>query len=134
MRSQKKPFHLSPRSHNNMIGIDDRLVLLANHTIEISKVDFGIPATGGLRNEKDQLLLFQQNKSRCDGVNRKSNHQKGRALDFFAYVDGAASWEKEYLAQVAAAFLQCANELKINIRWGGLFRSYVDFPHIELTD
>jgi uncharacterized protein YcbK (DUF882 family) len=117
-----------------MIGIDDRLILLANHAIDLTRVDFGVPETGGFRTKEDQALLYRQNKSNCDGVSKLSNHQKGRALDFYAYADGKASWQKEHLSQVAAAFLQAAIELKINIRWGGLFRSFADFPHIELVD
>lgn len=127
-------FRLSTKSKQHAEGVDERLIRLANRALEITKIDFGIPSTGGVRTESQQSELYRYGKSKVDGITRRSKHQDGIALDFYAYVDGKASWEKEHLAQVAAAFLQAAIELNINIRWGGLFKSFLDMPHIELVD
>lgn len=127
-------FKLSSRSTTNMIGVDPTLRLVAQRAIEITKVDFGIPSDGGYRTATRQRALYEEGKSKADGTEKLSKHQSGRALDFYAYVDGKASWEKEHLAQVACAFLQASLELGYTIRWGGLFRNFLDMPHVELVN
>ena len=116
-----------------MDGVNKCLIKIADLAIMITAVDFGIPATGGLRTQDMQRVLFEDGLSRCDGYNKRSKHQTGNALDFFAYVDGKASWEKEHLAQVAAAFLQAACMLGIKIEWGGLWSGFQDMPHIQMA-
>ncbi len=126
-------FKLSKRSISNMDGVHDDLKRVATRAIEITKIDFGIPDDGGKRSALEQNALYKEGLSMCDGYKKLSNHQSGNALDFYAYVDGKGSWEKEHLAQIAAAFLQAANELGIKLRWGGLFNSFTDMPHVELA-
>ena len=127
-------FKLSERSKMNMTGVDPRLIKIAEMAIEITRIDFGIPSDGGLRTPERQNELFKAGKSKLDGTRQKSEHQKGLALDFYAYVDGKASWEKEHLAQVAAAFLQSASILGYKLNWGGLWESFLDMPHVQLMD
>ena len=117
-----------------MCCVDERLIRVEHRAIQISKIDFGIPNTGGIRSAKAQNKLFKEGKSKVDGYGKISKHQEGKALDVYAWVNGSASWEKEYLAQVAAAFLQAANELQIKIQWGGLWKNFEDMPHFELVD
>jgi len=126
-------FVLSEKSKANMCCVDERLIRIAHRAIQITKIDFGIPNTGGIRSDKAQNKLFKEGRSKADGYEKRSKHQDGKALDFYAWVYGSASWEKEHLAQVAAAFLQAANELQIKIQWGGLW-VFEDFPHVELVD
>ena len=104
---------------------------VADRAIQITKIDFGIPHGGGVRSAEFQNSLYKEGLSMCDGYEKLSNHQTGNALDFYAYVDGKASWEHEHLAQVACAFLQAANELGVKLKWGGLFQSFTDMPHVE---
>jgi len=126
-------FEFSQRSLDRMNGVNDKLIQLAHRALAISKVDFGIPAYGGKRTTEEQLQLFQAGKSKCDGTDKLSYHQSGNALDFYAYVDGAPTWERGYMAQVAAAFLQAAIELNLQIEWGGLW-AWEDSPHIQLLN
>jgi len=126
-------FKFGTASLDHMFGIDTKLIRIAHRAIELTKVDFGIPESGGVRSDKAQYALFKKGASKCDGTRNRSKHQDGRALDFYAYVNGAASWETGHLAQIAAAFLQASIELGYPIQWGGLFRSFIDQPHIELT-
>jgi len=115
-----------------MSGIHIDLRRVADRAIQLTKIDFGIPSTGGIRSAEMQNELFKAGKSKCDGYENMSYHQSGNALDFYAYVDGAASWEPEHLAQVACAFLQAANEQGVKLKWGGLFKSFTDMPHFEI--
>lgn len=132
-------FKLSNKSKKNREGVDPMLIAVSNRAIQITKVDFGIPSTGGVRSDEFQNELFVDGKSKVDGYDNRSKHQKakdgyGKALDVFAYVNGHANWEIKNLAQIACAFFQAASELNVRIKWGGLFKSYVDGPHFELVD
>ena len=124
-----------------MSGVNPEMIEIANLAIKISKIDFGIPQFGGVRTAEEQAQLFANGKSKADGVNNLSNHQSGGALDFYAYVDGRASWERDHLAMVACAFLQAASILGYKLSWGGLWSSNKtingipygwDAGHIEL--
>tara|TARA_R110000772_G_C13310276_1_gene440145 strand:- start:5337 stop:5723 length:387 start_codon:yes stop_codon:yes gene_type:complete len=127
-------FKLSNKSIERMEGVDERLIDIAHLAIKITKTDFGIPQDGGFRNTQCQRELYEDGKSKADGVKYKSRHQSGLALDFFAYVNGKASWNELHLAMVATAFLQAASLLGHKVEWGGNFRSFKDMPHIQLKD
>lgn len=126
-------FGLSKKSKDHMRGVDPRLIEVAEMAITITKVDFGIPDTGGARTAPEQNVLFKAGSSKCDGYRKESKHQKGMALDFFAYYQGKASWDKLNLAMVALAFMQAANNLGYKLKWGGLW-AFQDMPHVELVE
>ena len=127
-------FKLGKNSLNNLVGVDDRLIDIAEVAIKLSNIDFGIPSTGGLRTEEVQAKLFADGVSKADGVNSKSYHQSGKALDVYAYVDGKASWDKLHLSLIAAAMLQASAQLGYELKWGGLWTSWQDYPHFEIRD
>lgn len=131
-------WQLSEVSLQHMAGVAPELVTVVQGALWLSPIDFGIPPFGGVRTIAEQQRLFQEGKTKCDGIKLKSLHQSGRALDFFAYMNGRASWEPCHLALIACAMLQAASERGIRIRWGGHFRPYRnnhgwDMPHIELA-
>jgi peptidoglycan L-alanyl-D-glutamate endopeptidase CwlK len=127
-------FKLGTNSINNLAGVDGRLIDIADLAITLSSIDFGIPSTGGLRTEAVQAKLFADGVSKADGVNNKSYHQSGKALDVYAYVDGKASWDKLHLALIAAAMLQASAQLGYELKWGGNWKSWQDYPHFEIKD
>lgn len=130
-------FYLGKASKTRLIGIDPRWLEIINLALTITLIDFGIPNDGGLRSlERQQAMYADINiKTNCDGYINRSKHQDGLALDFYAYVDGKASWKIEYLAHIAAALLQAASILGYPVRWGGFFKpDGWDKPHLELID
>ena len=127
-------YRLSQRSKQRREGVDYRLIAISDLAITLTVVDFGIPGDGGLRLAERQNELFIDGKSKADGYDNLSYHQSGKALDFYAYVDGKASWNTEHLAMVAAAFLQAASILGYQLQWGGLWASFKDYPHVQLLD
>ena len=137
-------FQLSITSRTRMQGVNPDLIKIANLAIKLTVIDFGIPADGGIRTAKRQKELFDKGVSKADGVINLSNHQSGDALDFYAYVDGKASWQSHHLAMVAAAHLQAASMLGVKINWGGFWQRKVpkfkngipygwDMAHIEIA-
>lgn len=127
-------FKLGKNSINNLAGVDGRLIAIADLAIELTNIDFGVPSTGGLRTEADQAKLFADGVSKADGVSNKSYHQSGKAMDVYAYVDGKASWDKLHLALIASAMLQASAQLGYELKWGGLWKSWQDYPHFEIKD
>jgi peptidoglycan L-alanyl-D-glutamate endopeptidase CwlK len=129
-------YNFSEKSLNVLKNVDEQLQLLFKESIKVSPIDFGIPSTGGNRSIEEQYSLYLDGKSKCDGYKKKSYHQTGKAVDFYAFINGKASWDKIHLALVASVIMTVANQLNINIRWGGTFNSNVfkgwDYPHIEL--
>jgi len=127
-------FKLGSNSIKNLAGVDSRLVETVTLAITISPIDFGIPSTGGLRSGSAQAQLFKDGVSKADGVNNKSYHQSGKAVDLYAYVDGKASWDKAHLTIIATSMLQAAAHLGYPLKWGGLWKSWQDMPHYEIKD
>ena len=127
-------FQLSSKSKQRREGVDPRLIEISDLAIQITVVDFGLPADAGKRTAERQNELYLDGKSKVDGYNKLSRHQSGKALDFYAFVDGKASWDTEHLAMVAAAFLQAASILGYKLKWGCLWKSFKDYPHVELVD
>lgn len=143
-------FKLSDKSKQRRAGIDPRLIEIDDLAITITLIDYGHPADAGLRIAERQFQLFQKKSSKCDGYKKLSNHQAaddgyGKALDFYAFVFGRASWDLEHLTIVACAYFQAASILGYRIKWGGLWKSKNpkilngipygwDAPHIELLE
>jgi len=118
--------------------VDETLQLICHKAIEIMnnkhpkshKVDFGISC--GIRTLAIQKEMFAQGKSKADGVNNKSYHQYGLAVDFYAYVDGKANYDLVNIQAIALCFLQAASFYNVESRWGGHFSTIYDSPHFEL--
>jgi len=141
-------FILSQRSLERREGVDSDLIAVNDLALEISVIDFGIPEHGGSRTAETQNGLYLDGFSKADGYIDLSNHQPAddgfsKALDFYAFVNGAASWKSHHLAMVAAAHLQAASILKVSVKWGGFWQRKIpkykngipygwDMAHIEL--
>ena len=125
---------LGKRSKQRREGIDPRLIEICDLALNISPIDFGHGYLSGFRTSEEQQQLYIDGKSKCDGTLKKSYHQTGKALDFYAYVNGAASWDEYHLTQVAAAFLQAASELGYKLQWGGFWKNFKDMPHVQLME
>lgn len=109
--------------------------------------DFGI--SRGLSTPDEQFELFKQGRvkthsgwivndpgkiiTNCDGYGLKSPHQYGRAVDFFAYIDGRANYEDGNIALIATCFMEAADNEGLEYDWGGNFRSISDGAHFELV-
>lgn len=134
-------------THNLMEFICYRAIEIANETEGCP--DFGI--SWGLRTIDEQFALYKKgrdllgdnsgarwaivDKSKVvtykDGMDRKSYHQTGCAIDFFAYVDGKYNDEKDNLAIIASCFKKAAEEAGIEYEWGGDWNFYDPF-HFEI--
>ena len=119
-------FKLSSKSLERLQGVDERLVRVVKRAIEITPIDFSV--LEGLRTLERQKQLV------ADGFSQtlKSKHLTGHAVDLGCIVDGKITWDKQHYVTLSLAVKKAADELRINIRWGGDFKSFFDGPHFEL--
>ena len=127
-------FKLSSRSLKNVTGVHPDLIRVINLALQISKIDFGIPETGGIRNADEQNILFLEGKSKCNGYDNRSAHQDGNAFDYFAYEHGRLSYKDKDMAMVATAILQAASQLGVSVEWSGLWTGFHELCHIQLLN
>lgn len=126
-------YKLSQSSLNKLKGVHPKLVQLVLTAIKTSPIDFCV--TCGVRSLADQQKAFKTKHSKCDGIVKKSNHQVkddglGHAVDLAPCPINYNDTKK--FDNLAVHIKKVAKDLKINIRWGGDFKSLVDKPHYEL--
>ena len=119
-------FKFSKRSRSKLQGVNPDLVKVMERAIEITPIDFGI--TEGLRTVERQKQLYEAGASKT----MNSKHLRGDAVDVVAYVGGQVSWDWPLYDAIAVAVKQAANELDIDITWGGDWTTFKDGPHFEL--
>ena len=135
-------YKFSSASQRRLETTDKRIQQIMNRAIMYSPIDFGIPQYGGKRDGVEQNELFKAGKSKLDGFTKKSKHQTGLAIDVFAYIDGKASWEKEYYFILAGVIMSSAKQLGYELRWGGCWamdwkfneEGFMDYVHWELIN
>ena len=85
-------YQFSQASYTNMHGINPALQKILKLALtNFTKIDFGVPSTGGVRTDRQQNKLYKEGATPLNGYNDKSHHQLGLAVDVFAYVDGQAN-------------------------------------------
>jgi peptidoglycan L-alanyl-D-glutamate endopeptidase CwlK len=133
-------FFLGRNSLANLEGVDPVLIKVCALALSFSKVDFGIPSTGGLRTLEQQQKLFKDKLSQLDGYHKRSRHQPdledhlGKAVDVFGYVRHKASYDMLDLTHIATAMFKAAAVYDVELIWGGHWTKFVDAPHFELVE
>ena len=110
---QKGKFVLGKRSLDNLKNVNDDLVRVVKRAIEITEIDFTV--IEGYRTKARQQELVKSGASKT----MNSRHLTGHAVDIVPIVDGKVSWNFNYYYPLAKAMAQAANELGVNVRWGG---------------
>lgn len=119
-------FKWSARSLRELKGIHPDLRKVCDLALKLSHIDFLI--VDGLRTVEEQREYVRKGASKT----MKSNHLKGHAVDFAVIINGKVSWHSGSMKEVAQCFKRAAAELGIKIKWGGDWRTFKDYPHIEL--
>jgi len=81
-----------------------------------------------MRTKERQRELFAKGLSKT----MNSRHLVGLAVDFAPLIDGDVTWKTPAFLPVIKAFKTASAELKIPIVSGGDWKTFRDFPHIEL--
>lgn len=113
-------FRFGAGSLKEMTGVHPVLVRVATRALEICEVDFAFH--DGLRTEDEQTALVAKGASTTmNSKHRKQADGWGHAMDLVPYINGKLRWEWEPIFKIATAVDQAATELKVKIRWGGVW-------------
>lgn len=118
-------FIFSQKSINNLRTCHYNLVDIAMRVILESPIDFTVIC--GFRDEKSQLIAYQENRSKLKWPDSKHNKWPSEAFDLAPY---PIEWENiNRFYMLAGAILTVSNSLNINLKWGG---GWGDYGHFEL--
>ena len=117
-------YRLSNKSLQKLEGVHPDMVAVVKLAISITGQDFSVGE--GLRSVSRQKKLVATGKS----TTMNSRHITGHAVDLFPY---PLSWDWEYFYPIADAMKAAAKELKIDLEWGGDWKSFPDGPHFQLS-
>lgn len=120
------PHALTDADRRKLVGVDARLVQLAERLAEVSPIGFRI--TEGVRTLERQRQLFGKKKTKT----LKSKHLTGRAIDVAPLVQGRVSWEWEHYTPLIKAAKQVARDMGLRVKFG--YDWGWDAPHIEVQD
>lgn len=128
-------YKLGSKSKRKLIGVNPDLVDVVFRAIELTTQDFSV--IEGLRSVERQKKLVATGKSKT----MNSRHLTGHAVDLSPYPfngdvdeDGILNihdWDQYY--PIADAMKQAAEELGVDIDWGGDWKTFPDGPHYQLT-
>jgi hypothetical protein len=108
----------------NLSGVHPDLIAAVKRAIQITEQDFSV--IEGIRNIDRQRKLVAAGKS----TTMNSRHLTGHAVDLVPY---PVSWDWEHFYPIADAMKQAAEELDIDLEWGGDWKSFPDGPHFQLS-
>jgi len=101
------------RSRERLKGVHPDLIKVLNDVIKY----YDITILEGLRSQDRQIDLYNDKKSKLDGVYKKSKHQLGKAVDIAPWpIDFEDTKGFMYLGGLMVA---TAKKLGVKIRWGG---------------
>ena len=100
-----------------------KLILECSRTIESEFI-----ITEGLRTLARQKILLAAGATRT----LKSRHLNGHAVDLAVLINNEVRWDWPLYAKLAAEVKKVASKMKIQIVWGGDWKSFRDGPHFEL--
>jgi peptidoglycan L-alanyl-D-glutamate endopeptidase CwlK len=120
-------FKLSNRSLSKLEGLHEDLSNVVKRAIELTPIDFGV--SEGIRSLETQREYLEKGVS----TTMRSRHLTGHAVDVYAYVAGMARWEMPLYKQISEAFFKAAQELGVDIEWGGDWKKFKDGPHFQLS-
>lgn len=118
---------LNERSKRALQGVHPDLVRVVNRAAELMPGGFII--TEGLRSKERQRELFAKGLSKT----LNSRHITGHAVDFAPILYGEVTWKTPAFLPIIKAFKQAAAELKVPIVSGSEWKTFKDYPHIELS-
>lgn len=114
------PYSLGPKSLQELSGVHPRLVQCVQLAIARTTVDFGVH--DGLRTPQEQREYVRTGASTTmNSLHLRQADGYGHAVDLVPFINGKLRWEWEPIYRIAAAMCSAAKELKLPLRWGGVW-------------
>lgn len=118
---------LDETSLKRLSKVHGDLIAVVIRAAELSTVDFIV--TEGLRTKERQAELVKAGASKT----MNSRHLTGHAVDLAAKVGGKVRWDWPLYSSLATAMKAAAKELKVDLEWGGDWKTFKDGPHFQLS-
>jgi|TARA_R100001480_G_scaffold65931_1_gene77717 peptidoglycan L-alanyl-D-glutamate endopeptidase CwlK len=124
------------RSIRRLKGVDSRLRNVLNELIKIMDVTI----IEGVRSTEKQQEYFKKGKSKIDGINKKGQHQLGKAVDLAPY---PIDWnDRDRMHYMGGMLIGIGHSMGYKLRWGGDWdrdgetkdNNFDDLVHIEIRD
>lgn len=116
------------RSLRNLVGVHDDLVAVMQRALVLSPIPFIV--IEGLRTIERQRQLVSQGASKT----MRSRHLTGHAVDIVPLrTDGTIAFDWPLYHKLAPAVKQAAEELGVDVEWGGDWATFKDGPHFQLS-
>jgi peptidoglycan L-alanyl-D-glutamate endopeptidase CwlK len=127
--------YLTPLSDRRLLGVEPLLCQIVRAAIQHCPYEFQIAWMGGVRDATEQKALYDDGKSKCDGVIKLSLHQKGMAFDIICYDENRVlSWDVDIFTEVANWIRHVAEtQFNTELEWGGDWKRFKDRPHFQLN-
>ena len=119
-------FILSQKSLRRLEGVNPALVQVVKRAIQITPIDFIV--VEGLRSKERQAYLVEKGASKT----MNSRHLTGDAVDLAPIVNNKVSWDWKDFYPLAEAVKEAAKQVKVEVEWGGEWKSLPDAPHWQL--
>ncbi len=126
-------FKFGNRSETNMQGIHPDLVAVLRLGLAYSPYDFGV--TCGVRTAEEQREIVESGASQTmDSAHVIQSSGFGHAVDLYVIVPGESdTYQHKYFRKVIQALVRAAIEFGVQVEFGGLWRDFVDSPHVQLA-
>ena len=124
--------HFGKKSKQRLKGVDDKLITVLNELIKIMDVTI----IEGVRSKERQAELLKQGATKV----KYSKHMEGKAVDLAPY---PIDWDnRDGFHYMGGMIRGIAQQLNINVRWGGDWDSdgdindnkFDDLVHVEIRD
>lgn len=111
-------FKFSQKSLSKLEGVHPELVKVIKRSIELTPIDFTI--LEGLRSLEQQRINVSKGVSQTmNSKHLKQSDGLGHAVDIVPLVEGKVTWDWNYYYPMISAVCQSAQELGIEVIWGG---------------
>lgn len=114
-------------SKRRLQGVHPDLTDVVHKAIE--SLDVPVLVVEGKRTKARQRQLVRKGASQT----MNSRHLTGHAVDLVAVDGRKLLWGRPYYQSISAAMKSAAEELNVDIDWGGDWRSFKDTPHYQLN-
>ena len=128
----------SDRSLRRLSTVHPDLQILFQEVVK----HFDCTVVSGLRTLEEQQALYAKGRPEgnivtyADGVERRSNHQSGNAVDVVPYPSGYSDAKKirdfGWYVLGVAQMLKSYGAIDNDIKWGGKWKRFKDYPHFEI--
>lgn len=124
--TNKKTPQFSEFSKNNLSTCHEKLQLIFNLVIN----EYDCRVLCGFRNKEEQNKAYTNGYSTLKWPKSRHNTFPSMAVDVVPY---PVDWDNtDRFIELSKIVKRIANELEINIQWGGDWKTFKDFPHWEL--